>query len=130
MRQTWAEIAEFFRQKRNIGTDEFGSAMAAIEALAASIAEGRLNASLVGWISMHDLCIKQTDTSESNREPYLRLSPLQSGLVEFRYFDTYVTAQQWNRVVPPEGVAGRMTSFLDQLRWVARVSPAIDEAAR
>ncbi len=43
---------------------------------------------LFAWTSMHDLCIVQTRASHPYSGPYLRISPLFNGTVEFRYIDT------------------------------------------
>ena len=47
---------------------------------------------------MHDLCVQQTDTPPY-AGPYLRLSPLPSGMVDFRYIDTVVADRQWQRTL-------------------------------
>ncbi|PSJ40531.1 hypothetical protein C7I55_09365 [Sphingomonas deserti] len=70
---------------------------------------------------VHDLCIQQTDVAPCTG-PFLRISPLTSGLVESRYHDTVLAAPQSSRVVPPEGVIGRFEAFLDQLGWIRRIS--------
>jgi hypothetical protein len=82
------------------------------------IAKGDLAPALFGWTSMNDLCIQQTDAHPGSG-PFLRVSPLASGLVEFRYIDTRVTHRQWCREVPPEATLARFRSFLEQLHWIA-----------
>jgi len=67
---------------------------------------------------MFDLCIQQTDVFPGSG-PYLKLSPLPSGMIEFRYLDTAIEARQWRREVPPEAVPGRFEAFLDQLGWLS-----------
>ena len=67
---------------------------------------------------MFDLCIQQTDAPPCSG-PYLKVSPLASGWVEFRYVDTAVVARQWHRKVPPDAVTARFRAFLEQLHWIA-----------
>jgi len=78
---------------------------------------------------MHDLCVQQTDQSPYS-SPYLRISPLNSGDVAFRYFDTYVTNRQWHRVVAAaDTVSAALYSFLNDLNWVGPVNYDAVEAA-
>jgi len=67
---------------------------------------------------MFDLCVQQTDTPPQSG-PYLRISPLHSGTVEFRYIDTAIADRQWHREAMAEDVVSRLDRFLDQLRWIA-----------
>src|SRR4051812_47690708 len=98
----WSAIIDAIRSGRAEGQpDSFQRAIAAVEALAASISEGPLSAALFGWTSMFDLCIQQTD-AEPGSGPYLRVSPLTSGRIEFRYIDTAISARQWHREERPE----------------------------
>jgi hypothetical protein len=97
----------------------FGRALGGVVAVAASIADGPLASALFGWTSMFDLCIQQTDTGPDTTTAYLRVSPLDSGLVEFRYVDTRMSERQWHREVQPEAAVARFDAFLRQLRWVA-----------
>jgi len=98
--------------------DLFGEALQAIEDLADTIATGPLSSVLFGWVSMFDLCIQQTDAFPFSGQ-YLKVSPLPSGLIEFRYIDTAIQERQWCREVPPEAVIPRFAAFLEQLRWLA-----------
>jgi hypothetical protein len=119
MIRPWPSIVAYFQKLRSaIDHDGYRVALAGIEQLASFVADGPLGAALFGWTSMHDLCIQQTNTAPYNG-PYLRVSPLHSGMIAFRYLDTAIEARQWHRVVPPEGAVGRFTTFLDQLHWVA-----------
>lgn len=95
----------------------FAAAVGGIEHLASFIANGSLMSVLFGWTSMHDLCIQQTDTPPYSG-PYLRLSPLLAGMVQFRYVDTAIVERQWVRVIPPAETTFRFLKFIDQLRWV------------
>ena len=117
MQLTWPEIVVSFRERRlaNVN-DPFASAFAGIEELASFIAAGPLNSVLFGWTSMFDLCIQQTAV-EPGSGPYLRVSPLDSGQIEFRYVDSLITAKQWHREVAPDAVVERLMRFMDQLGW-------------
>ena len=115
-------VADFAEFRRMMPEPPFALALEGIQSVAASIAGGPLNACLFGWTSMHDLCIQQT-AAQPYTAPYLRIAPQRSGMVEFRYNDTAKAERQWHREVPPGAAVARFESFLDQLRWVARVSP-------
>lgn len=115
----WSTIVERYRLRReDMLAGLYGEALGAIEELANSIASGPTAAILFGWTSMFDLCIQQTDAFPGSG-PYLKVSPLPSGMVEFRYIDTAIEDRQWHREVPPEAVAARFLAFLDQLGWLA-----------
>ena len=116
---TWSHIVERYRfRKGDRSADMFSSALDGIEQLAVTVADGPLSSKLFGWISMFELCIQQTDAIPYSG-PYLRVSPLPSGAVEFRYFDTAIPARQWHREVPPEATVPRFEAFVDQLHWIA-----------
>ena len=91
-------------------------AVAGIEALVHHIAASPLSGALFGFSSMHDLCIQQSD-AHPQTAPYLRISPLRSGLVDFRYIDTPIAERQWQRLVAPGAACERLTAFLARLRW-------------
>jgi hypothetical protein len=117
MHKSWNDNACFFRSL-DFGQTEYASAVAGIAAVAAFVADAPLHLGLNGWTSMHDLCVQQTSVTPFNG-PYLRLSPLQSGLVEFRYIDTGIKNRQWVRTAPADQAVGRFTKLLKQLHWVA-----------
>ncbi len=123
MPQTWSDIIAHYQPElpANPGGEGFKRAVVSLGALAAQIDGTGLGQRLFGWTSMHDLCIQQL-----NRPPYtcayLRISPLPSGLVDFRYVDTPVAALQWHRIVPSQETLRRFASFLNQLKWVDRES--------
>jgi hypothetical protein len=121
MRETWDNIADTFREKRRVGDDAFQAAVGGVEQVATLIARGVLRPILFGWTSMHDLCVQQTETQPRNG-PYLRISPLPSGMVDFRYIDTAIPHRQWHRVVPPDVAPARLLRFLEQLGWVNGVA--------
>ena len=99
--------------------DAFHEAFWAVSALAVKIEQSSLNGRLFGWTSMHDLCIHQTDAPPFSN-PYLRISPLHSGKVDFRFVDTFIVSRQWHRVVDARDTTRRFVAFLNQLKWVDR----------
>ena len=125
MSEPWANIVATFGQKRMLGDDAFRTALAGIEQVAILISEGALRHSLFGWTSMHDLCVQQTDTPPY-AGPYLRLSPLPSGMIEFRYIDTAVADRQWQRIVTAVAAPAQLSSFLNQLGWTPGILPAVN----
>lgn len=117
MQLTWPEIVESIRGKRSTDAKNlFASAFGGVEELASFIAAGPLNSVLFGWTSMFDLCIQQVDV-EPYSGPYLRVSPLHSGRIEFRYVDTAIAQRQWHRETTPDAVVPRLIHFMDQLGW-------------
>lgn len=118
MSMAWADIVADLHRKRDVGNAAFGSALNGIGQIATLITDGPLSSFLYGWLSMHDLCLQQTDVTPYSG-PYLCLSPLPSGMVEFRYIDTAIRDRQWHRVVPPHAAVARFNAFLDQLGWMA-----------
>jgi len=88
-----------------------------VAALARHIRETSLSSGLFGWTSMFDLCITQTEALNPHDGPYLRISPLPDGMVEFRYLDTRIAEQQWQRTVPAAECVARLRGFLAQLHW-------------
>jgi hypothetical protein len=113
MSQVWSEIVARYDSELDAAPagEEFKLARASIGALAAEIDRTCLGERLFGWTSMHDLCIQQL-----NRPPYtcayLRISPLSSGQVDFRYIDTPVAALQWHRIVAAKDTTRRFATFL------------------
>jgi len=122
MNEPWIAIAADIRRRRE-GIDHaaFAAAMHGIEQVALFISRGQLNYGLHGWTSMHDLCIQQSDVTPYSG-PYLRLSPSESGEIQFRYVDTQVDDRQWKRTVLPEQAVERLSAFMEQLHWVAKRS--------
>lgn len=122
MSAPWPSIVAFFKAQRSMkGSDAFLSALMGVEQLAVFIADGPLGSTLFGSTSMHGLCIQQFEGSPYPG-PYLRVSPLASGMVEFSYVDTGMRDQQWRREVPPDATVARLESFMDQLRWTPQVT--------
>jgi hypothetical protein len=122
MELTWSKIAANYHkiQHPEMNGDAFQRAVGSVGQLADHIERSALSSFLFGWTSMFDLCICQTD-GRPYSAPYLRISPLASGKVEFRYFDTAISTRQWHRLVAPQDVIQRLERFLDQLRWIASV---------
>jgi hypothetical protein len=89
----------------------------ALETLARRISESSLCHGLFAWTSVFDLCVVQTPVSYPYDGPWLRISPISEGQVEFRYLDTFEKTQQWHRTVDAEQAWSRLIKFLDQLRW-------------
>ncbi len=88
-----------------------------VATLARHIAETPLSSGLFGWTSMFDLCITQTRVTYPFSGSYLRVRPFPIGIVEFRYIDTQIEAQQWKRTVPASETVARLRVFLGQLNW-------------
>lgn len=116
MIQEWSSVLTQYREWASLGP-----AYAGIHALIAQIAESPLANQLHCWLSMHDLCIVQTEVSHPYFGPFLRVAPLASGSVEFRYEDTAIQKRQWHRQVAPEEVPVQLSKFLSQLHWLSSV---------
>ncbi len=112
MNQPWPKIV--VRYEQYTGND---SAIQAMLVLAKRIANGPLSKGLYAWTSMFDLCVTQTEVTYPYDGPYLRVSPLRDGRVEFRYFDTWEKEKQWHRTVESSDVVPCLLSFLGQLHW-------------
>lgn len=115
MSRPWPEIVDHYNARPE--WDEASRvALAGLQNLARHIATGPLRNSLFGWTSVWDLCIQQGDHAPYSG-PYLRVSPVGSGMIEFRYIDTPIRSRQWVRQVPAEAIIRRFDVFLEQLRW-------------
>jgi hypothetical protein len=86
-------------------------------ALVQAIEASRYASGLYAWQSMHDLCIVQTPVNYPYDGPYLRISPLVGGKLEFRYFDTFKKDHQWHRTVEGSEGFDRLERFIDQIHW-------------
>ena len=116
MTQSWSLIVARYAQHPVDNVSVNG-----VAALARHIHDSALSSGLFGWTSMFDLCITQTEVFYPYDGPYLRVSPAMNGMVDFRYFDTMVTSQQWQRTVPASETIARLQGFLAQLHWFAAV---------
>ena len=114
MIKPWEDIRDYFARIAGLG-DSFQ----AMANLTKEIESSRYKEGIFGWISMHDLCIVQTLVTYPNYEPYLRISPMSDGHLEFRYIDTYEEEKQWHRVVDGADGFRRLERFLEQLHWFA-----------
>lgn len=116
MSEPWADIVAKFNRKQSLWDGPFSLAFAGVEQVAVFIANGPLNSALFGWTAMHDLCIQQTNV-QPYTGPFLRISPLVSGEIEFRHVNTAIASRQWSRVVPVDDAVNRLNAFLGQIRW-------------
>ncbi len=122
MKQDWEQIVSYFGAARlRSVSDDLKAALGGIEEVAKSISQNAMRQGLFGWTSMLDLCVQQTDIQPYSG-PYLRVSPLASGMIEFRYLDTAVENRQWHRTEVPTQAVWRLEAFFDQLGW--RPKPA------
>jgi hypothetical protein len=113
MTKDWASIVARYAEVAHLSPSIDG-----VAALARHIHETVLSSALFGWTSMFDLCITQTEVTYPYDGPFLRVRPQPDGLVEFRYIDTQIEANQWHRRVPAEQVIPRLNSFIGQLHWL------------
>jgi hypothetical protein len=113
--RTLFDRSEAMRTRAEV--EGFCDAMTGMAQLARYIADGPLNDTVRGYTSMHDLCICQSGWPPEF-VPILKLSPLRSGLIEFRYIDTMIVERQWHRTEPPERAIARFDHFVAQLHWV------------
>ena len=81
------------------------------------IESSRYKEGLFAWTSAFDLYIVQTPVTYPYDGPYLKISPIRDGLLEFRYIDTPIEAKQWRRVVAGADGFARLERFLKQLHW-------------
>ena len=122
MSSPWPTIVERYREPLTArdGNEGFLQACEAIGALAEHICTTQLGNVLFGTTSMFDLCIQPADLPLLHA-PHLRIAPLPSGLVSFRYVDTAIEARQWSRDVAVGGVVAQLHRFLEQLGWARAV---------
>jgi hypothetical protein len=92
-------------------------AMRAMFLLVQRIESGSLAKGLHAWTSMFNLCITQNEVTHPYDGPFLKISPLPDGRIEFRYLDTHDKDKQWHRSVEASDAVPRLLKFFDQLRW-------------
>jgi hypothetical protein len=109
--RSWDEIKAFYESRVDAGLR-----LEAMVRLIDQITSSPYR-SLYAWTSMHDLCITQTSAPYPHEWPYLRISPLFDGRVEFRYIDTHVEQKQWSRIVAEDAAFERLERFFQQLNW-------------
>src|SRR5215467_14819886 len=90
MIRPWSEIRSFYGQ--------LGAPLQVMLRLVEQIEGSRYANGIHGETSVCDLRITQSPKSAYPYGPYLRISPQADGLLEFRYFDTYVRNRQWSRI--------------------------------
>jgi hypothetical protein len=112
MIRPWNEIRANYADFANAG-----SSFQAMYQLVSEIEASDYKHGLFGWTSVHDLCLVQTPVSYPYNGPYLRISPLADGLLEFRYIDTEIRDKQWHRVVAGADGFARLERFFEQLHW-------------
>ena len=115
MIQPWDEISCWYREFADAGSNVHGMLRLVEQIEASQYARG-----LYAWTSMLDLCIVQVPGTYPYDGPYLRISPLGDGTMEFRYVDTHIESRQWHRIVKKEDAFRRLERFIDQLHWVVR----------
>jgi hypothetical protein len=108
----WGEIRQFYADLA-ASSSTFSSMLT----LVSEIEQSKYATGLFGWTSMHDLCIVQTPVNHPYNGPYLRISPIAQGTLEFRYLDTAIENKQWHRTVDTSKAFARLERFIDQLHW-------------
>lgn len=114
MVEPWSEIARYYRELSGAGLR-----VAYMAKLVEQIETSPYAHGLYGWTSMHDLNIVQTPVTYPYAGPYLKISPLLNGIIEFRYLDSHIIEKQWYRMVNEDEAFARLESFIDQLHWYA-----------
>jgi len=113
MIRPWSEIRSFYEDLTSRGWQ-----LQAMVRLTERIEASRYARGLYAYTSMYVLCVTQVpEISYIHNSPYLRISPLFDGNIEFRYLDTYIESRQWHRVVREDEAYQRLERFLDQLNW-------------
>lgn len=111
MIRPWEEIHTFYATLKQTDSNR------AMVQLVREIESSRYKEGLFAWTSAFDLCIVQTPVTYPYDGPYLKISPIQDGQLEFRYIDTPIEAKQWRRVVAGADGFARLERFLEQLHW-------------
>ena len=111
MIKPWDNILSFYTTLEQIESS------GAMTQLVRDIVSSRYKEGLFAWTSAFNLCIVQTPVIYPYNGPYLKISPLQEGQLEFRFIDTSIKAKQWCRVVAGADGFARLERFLEQLHW-------------
>lgn len=114
MTKSWKEIHDYYR-----GFVDGGLSFECMFNLIGEIGASSYSRGLFAWTSMHDLCVVQTPVTYPYDGPYLRISPLPNGQLEFRYVDTCIKEKQWHRIVNGAEAFARLERFIKQLHWFA-----------
>ena len=112
MIRSWNEIKEFYEDLVHNGLK-----LQPMVRLIEEIQGSRYVIGLYAWTSMYNLCVVQMPVNYPYDGPYLRVSPLFDGRVEFRYLDTSIPDRQWHRTVREEEIFSRLEHFINQLHW-------------
>ena len=116
MIRPWNDIEEHYA-----GLVAQGWPLDAMLQLVQQIKDSRYANGIFAWTSMADLAISQSaSVSHSHPEPYLRISSLQNGKMDFVYIDTHVDAKIWRRIVDEDASFSRLERFFDQLHWFSQ----------
>ena len=118
MIKPWEEIYRFYVTLEQIyATLEQTEGSRAMAQLVREIELSRYKEGLRAWTSAFDLCIVQMPVTYPYDGPYLKISPVKDGQLEFRYIDTPLEAKQWRRVVAGADGFARLERFLEHLHW-------------
>lgn len=110
--QPWEAIEQFY-----VRMADRASAAPHLAQLVAAIRKSRYVSGLYAWTSMLDLCVVQTPATYPYHGPLLRISPVGSDALEFRYEDTSDKSKQWHRTVSGGSGFARLEHFIAQLGW-------------
>lgn len=108
----WPEILTFYEDLSGVSP-----AFESMRSLVADILRSRYVSAIHAWTSMHDLCIVQREVTYPFDGPFLRVSPVADGRLDFRFVDTYIEEEQWHRVVPGTAGFSRLERFFFQVHW-------------
>ena len=111
MIKPWDNILSFYATLEQIESSR------AMTQLVRDIVSSRYKEGLFAWTSAFNLCIVQTPVTYPYDGPYLKISPVNDGQLEFRYIDTPIKAKQWQRIVADADGFARLERFLEQLHW-------------
>ncbi len=115
MIRKWSEIRDRYAE-----WVDHGLPLGPMLQLVAQIDSSAYANGVYGFTSMFDLGITQSPSAAD--PPYLRISPMFNGQIEFRYFDTFVGQRQWFRVVKDDEAFARLEKFFEQLHWFSHRS--------
>ena len=115
MVKDWSSIKETYLELEDRGL-AFQSMVNLVEAIIQSSELSKLYA----WTSMHDLCIVQTPVEYPYDGPFLKVSPLFNGSIEFRYLDTGIKENQWHHIVIENQAASELMNFVEKLHWFVK----------
>ena len=115
MIKSWVCIEKYFSELAQ-EHDKFLSMLELVQ----KINESEYVSGLYAWTSIYDLCVVQTKVSYPNYEPYLRISPIFDGSIEFSYIDTHNKEKQWSRTTSGSDAFQWLISFVNQLHWFVK----------